>query len=161
MDPEFPIVSSSSSTLEEPVLTRVWCQVKWGHFLDGASIIALLRLIEADSVIIEAFYIRQPYWGTIFEVDSSYWLPIISVELRNPPESRNVAWGTEGQNWQLWTRPCIIRARQSKPQVISLISMITSDDPSHRVLCDVWSQCGGDHSNWAARLVFFSPLSII
>ena len=39
--------------------------------------------------------LRQHNWGRFLAV-ASCW-PIILVKLRNPPEFRNVAWGTEGK----------------------------------------------------------------
>ena len=45
--------------------------------------------------------LRQNNWGKFLAVASCRW-PIISVELRNIPKSRNYAWGPEGQNRQLF-----------------------------------------------------------
>ena len=43
--------------------------------------------------------LRQHKWGWFFAVASWGW-PNITVKLRNPPKSWNVAWRTTWQNWR-------------------------------------------------------------
>jgi hypothetical protein len=102
---EFPIVSSISNTSGSS-------QVDWGtknvyfwskgvKFLEDASMrnpqVCCYTWGIASCI---ATYLRYPHYSSFMGQ------PFITIPLRNPPETTDSAWETEGKYWKLWN--CII-----------------------------------------------------
>ena len=71
-------------------------------YADWGSLIGVVSLFSNiwGSLTVAAS-LGQHTWGSLIAV-ASWGQPIILVKLRNLQESRNIAWGTEWQNWHLW-----------------------------------------------------------
>jgi hypothetical protein len=73
------------------IVIKFFCILPFDDANWGSLIVEASLYINYRGILSKAASLRQYNWGSLFG------------QLRNPPETKYLAWGTEGQNWKLWS----------------------------------------------------------